>query len=170
MLTVVGGHPRLQRVSRPASEGDMIRRGAERKSRPVRKKIESMKRIVRLGGPKCWRSAFAIFVLCATAVALPAQTFPRCTSSMARTDPSPQLHPSSRPPMEISTGRRIAGGVNYGRARSNCSSPPNSDGCGMVFEISPSGTLTTLHSFCAHIKAGEPCKDGFLPRGDRSGH
>ncbi|MGB7602582.1 MAG: choice-of-anchor tandem repeat GloVer-containing protein [Candidatus Sulfotelmatobacter sp.] len=33
---------------------------------------------------------------------------------------------------------------------------------GTVFSITPTGTLTTLHSFCAHIS---PCPDGLNPGG-----
>jgi hypothetical protein len=38
------------------------------------------------------------------------------------------------------------------------------DGCGTIFEITPSGTLTTLHSFCA--EGSYPfCTDGEVPSG-----
>ena len=33
-------------------------------------------------------------------------------------------------------------------------------GCGTVFKITPSGTLTTLHTFCSQ---GVPCADGYYP-------
>ena len=36
-------------------------------------------------------------------------------------------------------------------------------GCGTVFKITPSGTLTTLYNFCS--QGGSSCPDGFLPRG-----
>jgi uncharacterized repeat protein (TIGR03803 family) len=38
--------------------------------------------------------------------------------------------------------------------------PPNSLACGTVFKITPSGTLTTLYSFCAQITY---CPDGGYP-------
>ena len=121
-----------------------------------------MKRIVRLGGPKCWKRAYAVFVLCvATAIALPAQTF----TTLHVFDGTDGYF--TRAPLVQATngnfyGTTVDGGVNYGKASSNCSTPPNGEGCGTVFEISPNGTLTTLHSFCADIK---PCKDGFFPYG-----
>jgi len=52
-------------------------------------------------------------------------------------------------------------GTTYaGGASSNCNDVLPS-GCGTVFKISPSGTLTTLHSFC--IQSG--CPDGSYPAG-----
>jgi len=36
-------------------------------------------------------------------------------------------------------------------------------GCGTVFKITPSGTLTTLHTFCS--QGGGSCTDGYEPRG-----
>src|SRR5208337_3098160 len=33
------------------------------------------------------------------------------------------------------------------------------DGCGTVFEVTPAGTLTVLHSFCVNY----PCADGASP-------
>lgn len=44
----------------------------------------------------------------------------------------------------------------------NCMNGPES-GCGTVFKLTPSGTLTTLHSFCS--PGGAVCADGFYPRG-----
>ena len=35
-------------------------------------------------------------------------------------------------------------------------------GCGTVYQITPAGRLTTIHSFCA---SGQPCADGSLPYG-----
>lgn len=37
----------------------------------------------------------------------------------------------------------------------------NCAGCGTVFKITPSGTLTTVYSFC--VQGGYPCTDGFAP-------
>jgi uncharacterized repeat protein (TIGR03803 family) len=36
-------------------------------------------------------------------------------------------------------------------------------GCGTVFQITLTGTLTTLHSFCAQLDSGGECSDGSLP-------
>jgi uncharacterized repeat protein (TIGR03803 family) len=49
-------------------------------------------------------------------------------------------------------GTTVGGGANA----SNC---PISIGCGTLFKISPSGTLTTLYSFCARTN----CVDGAAP-------
>ena len=48
------------------------------------------------------------------------------------------------------------GTTNLGGDNENCT-----DGCGTVFKITPSGTLTTLYKFCA--KSG--CFDGVFPQG-----
>jgi uncharacterized repeat protein (TIGR03803 family) len=37
-------------------------------------------------------------------------------------------------------------------------------GCGTIFKITPSGTLTTLHSFCSH-RRHKSCTDGYEPAG-----
>jgi uncharacterized repeat protein (TIGR03803 family) len=43
-------------------------------------------------------------------------------------------------------------------------------GCGTIFKVTPSGTLTTLHAFCAEVN----CQDGITPTGGlvegRNGH
>ena len=48
-------------------------------------------------------------------------------------------------------GATISGGAN-----NSCEF-----GCGTLFEITPSGTLTTLYNFCS--QGGEHCRDGDLP-------
>jgi uncharacterized repeat protein (TIGR03803 family) len=51
-------------------------------------------------------------------------------------------------------------GVNaLGGKNSGCVSNNNSQGCGTVFRITPSGSLTTLYSFCSKAN----CTDGYLP-------
>jgi uncharacterized repeat protein (TIGR03803 family) len=51
-------------------------------------------------------------------------------------------------------------GVNaLGGANTGCISNNNSGGCGTVFRITPSGSLTTLYSFCSKAN----CTDGYLP-------
>jgi uncharacterized repeat protein (TIGR03803 family) len=46
--------------------------------------------------------------------------------------------------------------TNGGVQNSECTNV----GCGTVFKITPSGTLTTLHSFCQGLNS---CTDGFIP-------
>jgi uncharacterized repeat protein (TIGR03803 family) len=52
-------------------------------------------------------------------------------------------------------------GVFYGTTFSGGSNCVADGGCGTVFKITPSGTLTTLYSFCAQSN----CMDGSNPRG-----
>jgi uncharacterized repeat protein (TIGR03803 family) len=54
-------------------------------------------------------------------------------------------------------GTTVAGGIFQG-----CTMPPD-EGCGTVFKMTPSGTVTVLHNFCA--VDGSRCPDGFFPRG-----
>jgi uncharacterized repeat protein (TIGR03803 family) len=49
-------------------------------------------------------------------------------------------------------------GTTNGGGDGSCGEP---DGCGAVFKITPSGTLTTLHSFCTQTN----CPDGWFPKG-----
>ncbi len=46
----------------------------------------------------------------------------------------------------------------------NCNSPGVQEACGTVFRITPSGTLSTLYSFCT--RGGANCTDGFAPLGN----
>jgi uncharacterized repeat protein (TIGR03803 family) len=57
---------------------------------------------------------------------------------------SPTTIRGSRPPTGTSTGQRLRGGANNG---------------GTIFKITPSGTLTTLYSFCPQ----SGCTDGEYP-------
>jgi uncharacterized repeat protein (TIGR03803 family) len=58
------------------------------------------------------------------------------------------------------TDGNFYGTTNAGGAISPaCAEVVQNSGCGTVFEITPSGTLTTLHSFCAQTN----CTDGSLP-------
>lgn len=51
-------------------------------------------------------------------------------------------------------GTTLVGGVS-----STCASQGYSGGCGTVFQITPGGTLTTLHDFCLSTQ----CSDGLAP-------
>ena len=52
------------------------------------------------------------------------------------------------------------GSTLYGGA--NCVSSSQPSGCGTIFEITPEGTLTTIHSFCGTVNSGY-CADGTNP-------
>jgi len=54
-------------------------------------------------------------------------------------------------------GTTINGGVGNG----NGSCLLNNEGCGTVYKITPSGTITSLYSFCSQAN----CSDGSYPRG-----
>ena len=50
----------------------------------------------------------------------------------------------------------LYGTTSYGGSSANCT---QSRGCGTVFKITPAGTITTLHNFCAQAN----CRDGQFP-------
>jgi uncharacterized repeat protein (TIGR03803 family) len=57
------------------------------------------------------------------------------------------------------TDGNFYGTTQYGGSYNNCN---GDEACGTVFKITPSGTLTTLYSFCSQ---GYPCPDGEYPAG-----
>jgi uncharacterized repeat protein (TIGR03803 family) len=104
-----------------------------------------MKRIVNALGKLNWgKRAYAVFVLCATtAIALPAQTFTTLHSFNGTDGASPEAAPVQATNGSL-YGTTPGGGANGG---------------GTVFRITPSGTLTTLYSFCSQ----SGCTDGSGP-------
>ena len=109
-----------------------------------------MKRIVRELGKLNWaKRAFAVFVLCAmTAIALAAQTF-TTLYSFDGTDGSGPVAGLVQATNGDLYGTTTEGGANlYGGVYG-----------GTVFKITPSGTLTTLYSFCSE----SGCTDGEFP-------
>ena len=58
------------------------------------------------------------------------------------------------------TDGNLYGTTAFGGAGHYCGISPG--GCGTVFKITPTGTLTTLYSFCP---GGDPCPDGAFPNG-----
>src|SRR5580704_15441417 len=101
-----------------------------------------MKRIVDRLDKLNSAKAYMAFVLCAaTAIALPAQTFTRLYSfnvSHSGTGPVAGLVQATNGDLY---GTTVNGGANI---------------YGTVFKITPSGTLTTLYSFCSQ----SGCTDG----------
>jgi len=110
-----------------------------------------MKRIVNALGKLSWgKRAFAIFALCVTtAFALPAQTF----TALFSFDGTDGQFPYAG--LVQGTDGNLYGTASGG-GTVDC---PDDNGCGTVFKITPTGTLTTLYSFCS-IKA---CPDGYDP-------
>jgi uncharacterized repeat protein (TIGR03803 family) len=110
----------------------------------MKKRSTSMKRIVNALSNLNWgKRAYAVSVLCAaTAITLPAQTF-TTLHSFDGTDgylPAAGLVQATNGDFYSTT---TSGGTN---------------GIGTVFKITPSGTLTTLYSFC-----NVDCTDGYFP-------
>ena len=107
-----------------------------------------MTRIVNAPGKHSWaKKAYAVFVLCAATVPLPAQTF-TTLYSFDRID-------GAYPQAALVQG---TDGNFYGTTET----PGGANGGGTVFKITPGGTLTTLYSFCAQ---GVRCADGYNPSG-----
>jgi uncharacterized repeat protein (TIGR03803 family) len=107
-----------------------------------------------LGKLKLGKRANAVLVLCAaTAIALPAQTF-TSLFSFDGTDgsvPWAALVQATNGDLYGTT----AGGGNSDSACPSFLAP----GCGTIFKITPSGTLTTVYTFCSQ----SACPDGANP-------
>jgi uncharacterized repeat protein (TIGR03803 family) len=102
----------------------------------------------KLGG---WKNPCAAFLLCVvTAISLPAETF-----NVLLVFEGPN---GAGPNMSFVQG---FDGNLYGTTESGGAHCGNGSNCGTVFKITPSGTLTTLYSFCAQTN----CTDGFNPGG-----
>ena len=99
-----------------------------------------MKRIVSV----MRRQAFSIFAMCAaTAISLPAQTFTPLLAFDFANGGAPEA------PLVQGTDGDLYGTTGYGGANT----------WGTVFKITPSGTLTSLYSFCSQTN----CTDGRIP-------
>jgi uncharacterized repeat protein (TIGR03803 family) len=107
----------------------------------------SMKRIVNVLDKLNWRKRLcAVFVLCAAAtIAIPAQTF----ATVHSFDGTDGEYP-------IGVLVQVTNGDLYGTTYEG-----GANGDGTVFKITPSGTLTTLYSFCSQ----SGCADGSGPEG-----
>ena len=123
-----------------------------------------MRRIVKTFGQLNWGRAFAGLALCgATAMALPAQSFPTLHAFC----PSGTVNcPDGSKPI----GALVQGsdgnlyGTTYGGGANGATAGGGANGWGTVFKITPSGTLTTLYSFCAP-NIQDNCPDGAIPNG-----
>ena len=101
--------------------------------------------------PNWGRSACALLLLfVTTAIALPAQTFTTLANFPQTDGANPRL-------MSLVQG---ADGNFYGTTCDlGCVGEGGANGFGTVFKVTPTGTLTTLYSFCAQTK----CTDGAFP-------
>jgi len=109
--------------------------------------------VAALGKLNWGKRAYAVLVLyAATAIALPAQTF-TSLFSFAGTNGQDPLAALVQATNGDLYGTTAGGGANAGCTFFNAT------GCGTVFKITTSGTLTTLYSFCAQ----SGCTDGANP-------
>ncbi|HEV2177431.1 MAG TPA: choice-of-anchor tandem repeat GloVer-containing protein [Terriglobia bacterium] len=100
-----------------------------------------------MGKPNWWKTACAVFLLCAaTAIALPAQTF-TTVHSFDKTDGANPLAALVQATNGALLGTTQSGGANH---------------FGTIFRITPSGTLTKLYDFCS--QGGSSCTDGSSPK------
>jgi uncharacterized repeat protein (TIGR03803 family) len=98
--------------------------------------------------------ACGVFLLWATgAIALPAQTFATLYSFDGTEGEMPQA------PLIQAIDGNFYGTTFYGGTESSYCMQNTVAGCGTVFKVTPSGTLTTLYSFCS---IGD-CPDGLQP-------
>ena len=71
-------------------------------------------------------------------------------------------------PLIQATNGDLYGTTGSGATNTTCGntsgSQPLFDGCGTVFKITPSGTLTTLYTFCTELMSNT-CPDGAYPSG-----
>jgi uncharacterized repeat protein (TIGR03803 family) len=105
------------------------------------------------------RPACAIFLLCAaTAIASPAATK---FKSLVGFDNANGRNPDYASVIQGLDGN-LYGTTEYGGANLPCNQAQV--GCGTVFQITPGGKLTTLHSFCPPNQK-VPCMDGAYPIG-----
>jgi len=106
-----------------------------------------------MGKPGLWK-IFCIVSLCAaTVVASSAQTF----TTLATFDGTNGVEPGYGSLVQGSNGN-FYGTTESGGISTGCTDGAGF-GCGTIFEITPSGTLTTVHSFCSELN----CADGFVP-------
>jgi len=104
--------------------------------------------------------AYAAPVLCLmTAIALPAQTLTTlynfCSQSGCTDGNNNTPNPLEAALVQGADGN-FYGTTPLGGAAGACT---NTNGCGTVFKITPTGALTTLHSFCSNTN----CTDGSTP-------
>jgi uncharacterized repeat protein (TIGR03803 family) len=99
--------------------------------------------------PTWGKSSYALLLLFViTAMSLPAQTF----TTLHNFDLTDGFEPVGA--LVQTTAGALYGSTEYGGTSSSCTY-----GCGTIFKITPSGTLTTLYSFCPQ----SGCTDGSYP-------
>ena len=97
-----------------------------------------------------FKTVCIVCVFCvATTIPLPAQVF----TTLHSFDRSDGVFP-------MAGLIQASDGNFYGTTKEGGTNCSEYGGCGTVFKITPSGTLTTLYSFCPQ---GYPCPDGAYP-------
>jgi uncharacterized repeat protein (TIGR03803 family) len=110
-----------------------------------------------MGKLSFWKLFCLVFLFCAAAViASPAQTF----TTLATFDGTNGVEPAYGSLVQDSNGNFFGTTLTGGNNTSNCSDGQGY-GCGTIFEITATGTLTTLHDFCSETN----CADGLVPFG-----
>lgn len=121
--------------------------------------IEDVPNVMLWGGR--WKNAGILgLVLASAVIASHAQIIPTLTTLHEFAGAPDSVAPDAGLIQGIDDnfyGTTVAGGVFEG-----CTLEPN-EGCGTVFKMTPSGTVTILHSFCG--QGSRMCPDGFFPRG-----
>lgn len=97
---------------------------------------------------------WVLVVLCALAIASSAQTLDWVTSFTGVANGSNPTAPVVQGNDGNLYGTALFGGPNGAL----CNNP--SVGCGTLYKVTPSGTLTVLHNFCSQSN----CSDGFFPQ------
>jgi len=96
--------------------------------------------------------AYAVWVLCAAAVAVPAQTTFNTLHNFDGTDGKHPVAALVQATDGNLYGTASAGGANSVSTRS-----------GTAFKISPSGTFKAIHTFCSQVSSALDCLDGAFP-------
>ena len=99
------------------------------------------------------KRAYLVFLLCAAAaIALPAQTFTTLYSFCSQSGCTDGANPFAG--LIQAMDGNLYGTTAYGEPNNFCTY-----GCGTIFRVTPTGTLTTLYNFCSQYG----CTDGAVP-------
>jgi len=109
---------------------------------------QSIREVKKANPVQPWKTACVTILLClATAIAAPAQTFTTLASFSQSVSPVAPL-------TQGIDGNFYGVSLFGGGTQSFCPT-----GCGAIFKVTPTGTITVLHNFCTHAS----CLDGWVP-------